>query len=131
MKVRWTESSLRLRITPAELDCILRGERVGEALRVPDGPRWQVAVVAGKPTALASEGGIVLVTLSPDDRARLAALDAEGVYFQSPEGLRYVVEKDFPCAHPRGSEAQEPITETFQPPLDFERRKNKPEINGD
>ena len=73
----------------------------------------------------------MLLALSAADRARLAAPDAEGVYFQSPGGLRYVIEKDFPCVHPRGAEAREPVTETFQPPPDFERRKNEPEINGD
>lgn len=100
-------------------------------MSVPGGVCWQIAVVAGEPTALNSEAGVVLLTLSPADRNRLAAPDAEGIYFQSPTGLRYVIEKDFPCAHPRGSEAQEPITETFHPPQDFERRKIEPEINGD
>ena len=131
MKVRWTESSLRLRITPSELDAIVRGERVGEALRVHGGVCWQVAVLAGEPTALTSEEGTMLMILSAADRALLAAPDAEGVYFQSPDGLRYLVEKDFPCIHPRTSKTQEPVTETFQPPPDFERRKNEPEINGD
>lgn len=102
-----------------------------EALRVPGGVCWQVAVVPGEPTALASEANAVLLTLSTTDRARLAAPEAEGVYFRSTEGLRCAVEKDFPCAHPRGAEVREPVTETFQPPPDFERRKNEPGLNGD
>ena len=131
MKVRWTGSSLRLRITPTELEAITRGERVGEALTVPGGVQWQVDVAPAAVTALTSEAGAMTLRLSAVDRERLAAPDAEGVYFQSPDALRYVIEKDFPCAHPRGSEAQEPVTETFQPPPDFERHRNAPEINRD
>ena len=133
MKVRWSRDSLRLRVTPTELAGITRGEEVGEALCFPGGAAWRVGVRAGAQTALATEGDAALITLSPPDRERLAAPDAEGVYFQAPSGLRYYVEKDFPCAHPRAAEAREPATETFAAPQGFEERKQETEIgiNGD
>lgn len=123
MKVRWSQNSLRLRVTPRELATITRGEEVREELRFPGGAAWRVAVRAGAQTALASEGNVVQVVLSPEDRECLAVPDAEGVYFQMPDGLRYYVEKDFPCAHPRAAEALEPATETFAAPQGFEERK--------
>jgi len=127
MKVRWSRDSLRLRVTPMELATITRGEGVGEALCLPGGAFWRVAVRAGVQTALVSEENAVHVVLSAGDRKRLAAPDAEGVYFQTPDGLRYYVEKDFPCAHPRAVEALEPATETFAAPQGFEERKREME----
>ncbi len=123
MKVRWSRDSLRLRVTPTELAAILGGEAVGEALCLPGGAAWRVSVRCGAQTALVSEENTAHVVLSAADRERLAAPDAEGVYFQTPDGLRYYVEKDFPCAHPRAAEAWEPATETFAAPRGFEGRK--------
>ena len=133
MKVRWSRDSLRLRITPTELATITRGEEVGEALCFPGGAAWDVFLRAGAQTALASEENAVHISLSAEDRERLAVPDAEGVYFQTPDGLRFYVEKDFPCAHPRAAEALEPVTETFAAPQGFEERKQETEmkINGD
>ncbi len=132
MKVRWNRDSIRLRITPTEMAMILRGEEVTEELCFPDGVAWRVAVIAGAQTALASHGNTASIALSAEDRDRLAAPDVEGVYFQAG-GLRYYVEKDFPCVHKRGAEASEPATETFVAPPGFEERKleTETEINGD
>ena len=132
MKVRWNRESVRLRITPTEMAMILRGEEFGEELGFPGGTTWRVTVSAGTQTALASEENTANVTLSAEDRERLAAPDAEGVYFQAG-GLRYYIEKDFPCVHKRGAEALEPGTETFIPPAGFEARKleTETEINGE
>lgn len=127
MKVRWSRDSLRLRITPTEMAAITRGEEVAEALCFPGGTTWRVAVRAEAQTSLASNENAVQVALSAADRERLAAPDAEGVYFQMPDGLRYYVEKDFPCAHPRAAEALEPATETFAAPQGFEERKRETE----
>jgi hypothetical protein len=44
MKVRWKHDSLRLRITPAELEDLLGGEQISERLFLSDGPVWEVAV---------------------------------------------------------------------------------------
>ena len=131
MKVRWSRDSVRLRITPTELARITRGEEVGEALCFPGGAVWRIAVQAGVRTDLVSESDTAYVVLSAGDRERLAAPDVEGVYFQTPDGLRYYVEKDFPCAHPRAAEAREAATETFAAPPGFEERKSETEINGD
>jgi hypothetical protein len=123
MKVRWNRSSVRLRLTPSELATLMHGETVTETLGLPGGASWSVALAAAEATGLSSEGNTARLHLSPEDRQRLAAPDAEGVYFQIEDGLRYWVEKDFPCAHPRAAEASEPVTETFAPPGGFEERK--------
>lgn len=126
MKVRWTEASLRLRLTPSELTRVEHRLPVETALALaPDGG-WRVAlVVADGPTTLTQEGNSLRIALGPVDLARLLAPDAEGVYFHADraDGIRFYIEKDFPCAHPRGAEALEPSTETFRPPHDFEERK--------
>ncbi|HVK04338.1 MAG TPA: molybdenum cofactor guanylyltransferase [Armatimonadaceae bacterium] len=130
MKVRWTESSVRLRITPAEMDAVLHGETVTEALAALPGGAWRVALGASEAAAstLAFEAGgtLLRVALSEADRSALADPAAEGVYLKTPDGaVRYYVEKDVPCAHPRAGEAMEPATETFAPPPGFEERKNE------
>ncbi len=123
MKVRWTADSLRLRITPAELAALERGDAVAEGLTFPGGGAWSVRL---EPTAEAAgvawAGGAVRVGLAPADVRRLAAPDAEGVYPQTPD-LRLTVEKDFPCAHPHAPDAREPETERFPPSPGFLARK--------
>jgi hypothetical protein len=126
MKIRWTQNSVRFRISPSELDALRRGETVTEWLPFPAGAGWTAVIAPGPSvTELQGRGGEVTLRLSFSDLERLAQPDSEGVYF-SQEGaaaIQYYVEKDFPCVHPRVTEAQEPETETFPPPEDFADRK--------
>ena len=129
MKVRWTRDSLRLRITPSELAAIVRGEPVSEGLAFPGGDgAWAVLLdPTAAETGVAWTGGTVRVGVSADDVRRLAAPDAEGIYPHT-KGLRLLVEKDFPCAHPHAPEAREPATERFAPsPAFLERKSGGPE----
>jgi hypothetical protein len=114
MKVRWTRSSLRLRITPDELAALERGEAVEERMGIPGG--FVMRLEPADVTALDSSEGSVRFALSSADLGRLCAPDVEGVYFQ--DGFRYFVEKDFPCAHPRAAEALEPKAGTFERPVE-------------
>lgn len=127
MKVRWTEDSLRLRITPSELTQLEQRLPVGTALTLGPGGGWRAELTAEEvdATALMQDGNTLRLTLTPADLMRLLAPDAEGVYFTDDraDGIRYYVEKDFPCLHPRGVESLEPPTETFPAPPDFEERK--------
>lgn len=119
MKVRWIESSLRLRITPSELATLQAGEATSECARFPGG--WTLSLQPGNESALRSDTpGALTLTLSPSAQAQLAQPECEGVYF-SDENYTFFVEKDFPCAHPRPKEAQE-STETFAPPPGFAER---------
>lgn len=130
MKVRWTESSLRLRITPTELAALNRGETVRTRLGF-GGGAWDVALVPqADATDLRWADGEARLLLSAEDGGRLAHPEAEGVYFEldGPEPIRFFVEKDFPCAHPSAAEAREPVTEAFAPPPDFEARKMERDI---
>lgn len=127
MKVRWTEESLRLRITPSELAQLEQRLPIEAALTLGPGGGWRAALTVEEraETQLVQDGGILRIVLSDADLVRLLAPEAEGVYFTEgqAEGIRYYVEKDFPCVHPRGVEGLEPSTETFIPPDDFEERK--------
>jgi hypothetical protein len=125
MKVRWTSESVRFRITPGELGRLRAGESVSTRLRVPGGS-WEATVTpGGGPTALRGAGpGALTLHLAVSDLERLRDPDAEGVYFRPPGGeapVRYFIEKDFPCAHPRPAEAREDA-ETFDPPPGFAER---------
>jgi len=127
MKIRWTNDSIRLRITPTELDALLHDEAIAEALHIPGGAIWE-AVIRPSPrdaTRLGGDAHCAVIYLSSEDRDRLADATQEGVYFsEADHGVRYFIEKDFPCVHPRALEAMEPPSETFSPPTDFAERKS-------
>jgi len=114
---------LRLRITPTEMAAVLGGQEAAEGLHMPGGAIWWVRLEAGQETELSSEGSTAIFTLSPLDLQQLADSETEGVYFATDEGIRYFIEKDFPCVHKRAEETREQPTETFTAPADFERRK--------
>jgi hypothetical protein len=124
MKVRWTAESVRFRITPTELRQLESGEPIVSAFLLPGGG-WRAIVepTTNDESTLRGVEGTITLYLSPVDVSRLADPNEEGVYFQEPLGdssnlLRYYIEKDFPCVHPRPAEAQED-TETFTPPVTF------------
>ncbi|HEX8237673.1 MAG TPA: hypothetical protein VF600_17070 [Abditibacteriaceae bacterium] len=128
MKIRWTQNSVRFRITPPELAAIERGESISETLQLPGGVAWSAAITpATANTSLRFESGALCLSLGEADRQRLSTPENEGVYFQEQgePALRYFIEKDFPCAHPRAADALEPPTETFMPPAGFEERKQQ------
>ncbi len=134
MKVRWTRDSLRLRITPSEMAAVQSGESATAAIGFPGGLIWTVTLgPSAEATGLNSSDQGVFLSLSAADLAALALPEAEGVYFQTdgPQPLRYYVEKDYPCVHPRAGEAGEAVTETFAAPEGHEMQEGVPEINGD
>ncbi len=108
MKIRFTTSSLRVRITPNELERIANRETLELGFGVPDG--WKFVLEAGEQTKLESRDGIVVLKLSNTDALLLSEPTREGVYFEA-NGIRFFVEKDFPCEHPRSN--LEETTPTF------------------
>lgn len=133
MKIRWTKDSVRFRITPSELAQLQNREIVTEKITFPVSKvtpfSWYAALSAlgtkERGTRLVAMNGEFMIELSKEDLARLVDDRNEGVYFTTNDEpkIRYSVEKDFPCAHPRAGEAAEPVTETFVPPPDFDDRK--------
>lgn len=127
MKVRWTDLSVRLRITPTELSELVRGLSVATTLPLTDDTVWAIRLQPGAATTRLESGPTaILVALTAGDVERLCDGDTEGVYFWS-EGeppIRYYVEKDFPCEHPHPVEVCEPETERFAPTDGYLRRKH-------
>ena len=120
MKIRWRRGSVRFRISPPEMEAIQQGESVSEVLAFPGGV-WRATIAPGALTRLlGDEDGGLTLWLAPEDRERLFAPETEGIYFEG-DVLRYYLEKDFPCVHPRPREAQE-SSETFAPPPGFAAR---------
>lgn len=115
MKVRFTDRSLRLRITPGDLAALEAGRDVRTTLPVPGGDWTTVLRVAGDAADLRTVDGALVLSLAAGDLALLVEPLREGVYFGAPDGVRFYVEKDFPCVHPPAGEAQETPTETFAP----------------
>ena len=125
MKIRWTPKSVRFRIAPAELESLKNVQPVGAVLQLGESAAWSARIepYSDAGSTLRFTAGVLLLQLSPADLQTLAAPENEGVYLRDGE-LRFFVEKDFPCAHPRASEADEAHAETFAPPVGFEERKN-------
>jgi hypothetical protein len=59
----------------------------------------------------------------------LADASREGIYLgaSASSGIRLLLEKDFPCAHPHSEEAAEPETGRFAPTSSYLARKAHPE----
>jgi hypothetical protein len=127
MKIRWTQNSLRFRITPSELEALSCGRPVVENLALADGT-WTAELRPGAAQTLLqmASPGQVRLTLAHSDVVRLSDPTAEGIYFREDGNppVTYFVEKDFPCAHPRSAPIAEAPTETFAPPPGFAVRKN-------
>ena len=83
---------------------------------------WRVRVLPTTNDALTCNAGALTILLSSQKIAELSDVGNEGVYFSKGE-VRYYIEKDFPCAHPRAGEAEEVETQTFAAPHGFEARK--------
>jgi hypothetical protein len=79
MKIRWNRSSLRLRITPKELEMLRNGDPIIE-----ENAFWSMCFSNGERTELVQE--------------RLLEPTREGVY-ANQNGFKFFVEKDFPCQH--------------------------------
>jgi hypothetical protein len=116
MKVRWTKTSVRCRITPTELTSLENGHPIEESFALSVAWRAQILPASDKARLEAREG-VVRIHLTAEEVTRLASPEHEGVYFQTETEplVRYYIEKDFPCAHPRPAESADPATETFPP----------------
>jgi hypothetical protein len=125
MKIRWTQSSLRLRISPRELQALHNGEPVREEFAVPGSGKWSAEIrPRSQDSTLTLVDGKLSFFLSDADLKTLSDPKAEGVYLEwKGQTLKYFIEKDFPCAHPPPGGADEPPTETFQPTQSFKDRK--------
>jgi ribonuclease inhibitor len=109
VKIRFTNSSLRVRITPNELEQIKNRETLELGFGIAGG--WKFRLEAAEQTKLESRDGIVVLRLSGADAMSLIDPTREGVYFET-EGVRFFIEKDFPCEHPRTN--LEETTPTFE-----------------
>jgi hypothetical protein len=115
-------NSLRIRLSPRELDLLASGRAVEQRLGPKDG--WSVSLAPSKATSLTIDGARVLIGLCAKDIQRLCEPATEGVYFEAAHEstIRYFIEKDFPCLHPRPHETGEPETESFPAPPGFKKR---------
>jgi len=123
MKVRWTTGSVRFRITPTELRDLTIGRPVSTTLAVLGGAWTATLSPSADRTGIALSGGDLTLSLTDVDVRALSEPEREGVYFTVDEPwLKYFVEKDFPCVHPKPEEAKDLSTETFAPPSGFAER---------
>jgi hypothetical protein len=111
VKVRWNALSLRLRITPGELEALRAGQSVVERLPF---DAWQMTLCVGTKSRLEVAGANLEFWLSKADLERFLLPHVEGVYLER-DGFRYYLEKDFPCEHP-GVDGPTAPEETFPRP---------------
>jgi hypothetical protein len=125
MKIRWKNDSLRLRITPTELTDLLGGKQISERLDLTGARVWEVTISPNADeTSLGNDGPVIQLRLSREDQKKLALPETPGVYFTANRSdgcglIKYFIEKDFPCVHPRATDALESPSETFAPPSSF------------
>jgi len=120
MKVRWMHGSLRVRVSPTECAQLLAGIPIVETSGFPGD--WLVTVCAGSNNALhAEKPGAITLVFDTNDLQTLSDPSAEGIY-PTIDGIKIILEKDFPCVHPRPSQAAE-NTKTFPAPPGFAERK--------
>jgi hypothetical protein len=116
VKVQWLNASIRLRITPTELWGLVRGLQLGQTLEFPGGACWSVRVLPNcRDADLVWCGDALCVCLTEGDVAALAEGDTEIVHFTTggSRAIRYLVERDVPCAPPHEVEAAEPKPRGF------------------
>lgn len=92
MKVRWTDHSVRLRLTDLEADQLLRGRGAEAHLAWPGGG-WRVTLAPAGQTRVAGHGGELSVLLGPEDLKTLLHPLSEGVTVG--EGPQVRIEKDY------------------------------------
>lgn len=78
MKVRWTDHSVRLRLTELEADQLLRARGTEAHLAWPGGG-WRVRLDPADQTRVAGHGGELSVQLGPEDLRTLLHPLSEGV----------------------------------------------------
>jgi RNAse (barnase) inhibitor barstar len=97
-----------VRITPNELERIKNREPLELVFGIPSA--WKLLLLPAESTTLETRDGVVVFGIRSSDAALLAEPSREGVYFEA-NSIRFFIEKDFPCEHPRT--ALEESTETF------------------
>jgi hypothetical protein len=89
MKIGWDRSSIRLRVTPGEVDSLGRGVHVNEEIALPWGGHWSATILpsAGATTCITLEGGHLRLFLADRDRAQLTGSATRKLTFGvTPEG---------------------------------------------
>lgn len=116
------EGVLRLRITPSELESLSEGKTVSEFLADDNG--WRVSLEIGAAAQFLIDGAAVRILIAKSDVSALAEPDREGIYFDADQqgGVKFFIEKDFACAHPRPANGFDPETDTFPSPPGFKSR---------
>jgi hypothetical protein len=100
MKIRLSEGMIRFRLEPAEAGALSAGSSVQEMLPdVTTGLSFELhSTTCAQPSATREDG--IRIGLPAAWLADWSDSDVVGFDFDIPEnGLRVVVEKDFPCSH--------------------------------
>ncbi len=87
MKIGWDRSSIRLRVTPEEVERLSCGGAVNEDVTLPWGGHWSAAIVPseGAATCITLENGCLRLFLARSDRERLAEPGAARMAFGIPD----------------------------------------------
>jgi hypothetical protein len=98
MKIGWDRSSIRLRVTPEEVERLSRGGAVNEDVTLPWGGHWSAAIVPseGAATCVTLEGGRLRLFLAHADQVRLAEPEAARLDFGISNGQAKGADTDSP-----------------------------------
>lgn len=108
MKIRIKDSSIRLRLSMADIESLKNTASVKANCQWADGANWEYSLSQAEENAIHAHASGIDVTLDADNLAIVISEDKEGTRLHiangTEEGCLLVVEKDFQCLIPRSED---------------------------
>ena len=109
MKLRIRAQTLRIRISPTELEQVRQKEKIESSIHFPNGSTLSYSLEASdqEDTKIIFEDTVIAIRLSPTDIETItddANVGIQSMHTTAHGALDLLIEKDFTCLHPRGIE---------------------------
>lgn len=123
MKIRIRENALRMRITQTELKELLDGKRVVSTIHFPNKTQltYGLIPVDEDGTSIKYQDGVITIGLGKLDMATMGDeqnVGVQSVHQTENEALNLLIEKDFACLHPRGTDDNDTFPNPNQKEVD-------------
>lgn len=106
MKLRINESSIRLRLTPEEVERVSKGEKVSSFVELLNG-RFGYELISGDTWSVETAGSNICISIPQSEVLDWAGNSKVGFEQRFENGLLLLIEKDFQCLHPRKHEQED------------------------
>lgn len=106
MKLRINENSIRLRLTPDEVEKVSKGEKVSSLVELLNG-QFCYELRAGSVWSAETAGPSIYISIPQTEVLDWAENSKVGFEQRFENGLLLLIEKDFQCLHPRKHEQED------------------------